>query len=192
MLKKLLNYMKENKKLSVVIGVVIAATIFVVWNKFSGDDSVTANSVTAPVRRGTIEVAVSGTGAVQPAATRSITPNQGGTIAAINVKNGERVSAGQLLFELNNDGIQTEIKKAQLDLQQAQLEYNLRLNERSQQYIYASISGQVAEIGVESGDDVQKNGELLIINDTNRLSFKVPETPALTVTVWAHSRIPPS
>ena len=174
MFEKFLNFMKIKKKLSSVIGLAIVAAAFLAWYLFSGNDSAPAESVTASVTRGNIEVTVSGTGAVQPSATRSITPNQSGTIAAINVKNGERVAAGRLLFELNNDSIQTEIKKAKLDLQQAQLEYNIRLDERKQQYIYAPISGQIGELKVDSGTDVQKNGDLLTIDDTSKLSFKVP------------------
>lgn len=173
-MNKILELLKKKRKLTAVIGVIIIAAGLLGWYLFAGEETVTAEAATATVTVGTIEVKVSGTGAVRPTATRSITPNQGGTIASINVKNGQQVKQGDLLFELRNDGIETEIRKAELDLRQAQLEYSIKLAERSDQNVSAPVSGQVTALEVDSGQDVQQNAALMVINDTSKLAVKLP------------------
>jgi len=174
MLKTILEKMKKKWKLSALLSVIIIAGGFLGWYLLSGNDSATAEAATATVRNGTIQVTVSGTGAVQPIMTRSITPNQSGTIASIKVKNGQQVKKGDLLFELKNDNVETEIKKAQLDLRQSQLDYNTRLDELKQQYVYAPINGQISIMDVDRGQNVQKNAILMTINDTSKLTVKIP------------------
>ncbi len=176
-LKKLntvLEVMKRKWKLTVPVSLIIISVGFIGWYLLGSKNSVTVEATTARVRKGTIRVTVSGTGSVKPSLVRNITANVSGIITSINFKNGQRVKKGDLLFELNNDSIRTDVKKSELDLLQAELDYSEKLEESKQQNVTAPISGQVSGIVIDQGQDMQKSAVLMVINDTSMLVFKVP------------------
>ncbi len=67
-------------------------------------------------------------GRIQPkGATRKLDTKTGGSVTAVNVKEGDTVKAGQILLEIDSDILQTELQQAQaklsgLENQKAQLE----------------------------------------------------------------------
>jgi HlyD family secretion protein len=68
---------------------------------------------TAPVIRQDLEVKVSATGSIRPLTPVNISPKQPGRILAIEVDQGERVKAGQLLARMDDSNLLGELLKAQ-------------------------------------------------------------------------------
>lgn len=178
MFKKILETVKRKWKMAAIAGVIVILAGAVWYYQTGNKNVVVAEARTATVTRDKIEVKVSETGSVQPSTSRSIVPNVSGTIAKINFRNGQQVKKGDLLFELNNDSIDSQIKNARLNLEQAQLQYNSLIDDRQQKYVNAPITGQITTLEVENGQGVQKNSVLMEISDTTRLEFKVPVNAA--------------
>src|ERR1019366_894205 len=74
------------------------------------------------VERGVVEATVSNTraGTVKPCRRTKFDPSEGGQIAHLLVKKGQRVKANQILLELWNDDLQAQAQLAQEQLGTAQ------------------------------------------------------------------------
>lgn len=155
----------------------IVAAIIVVglagWYFLGSKGTDQAQAVTASVTKGTIDVKVSGTGNVEPADTSNVIAKAGGSIARINVANGQHVTKGQLLFQLDASNVQSQIDKARLDQRLTQLDMGTTGEQLKQQQVYAPMSGRVTSIQVTKGQDVQKGAALMTIQDINNLSFQL-------------------
>ncbi len=77
--------------------------------------------VTAPVERGTVEetVANTRTGTVEPCHRARLSPATAGQIAALPVREGERVGQGQLLLRLWNDDLRAQLALAKREARAA-------------------------------------------------------------------------
>lgn len=75
---------------------------------------------TAVIGRGPIEVFVTGTGKVEPAARASLSFKTGGTLGELSVEVGDRVVAGQTLASLDSASLDASLLGAQADLIAAQ------------------------------------------------------------------------
>lgn len=101
---------------------------------FRSRNSTSATALaTTTVQRGTIKVTVSATGTAQPAVTKKIVAKASSTLKKIYVQDGAQVKKGDLLFELDTTNLENEIKKAELELQQAEQDYNAALNQKNSQ-----------------------------------------------------------
>lgn len=75
---------------------------------------------TATIEAGDFVDSIDSTSVLRPVQTSSIVPQVSGTIATINVQNGDQVTAGQTLFTLNNQTITDEATKAKAAADKAQ------------------------------------------------------------------------
>lgn len=174
---------KKQRKIVTLLGVGVVLAGVISWYMLTRTGTTQAQVVAMPATRGTIEVKVSGTGAVEPADTSNVTSKVGGTIAKIDVKDGQTVKRGQVLFELDSSDVQNQIDKAQLDLRQSQLQLGLTDQELNSQEARATISGQVYGIQVTEGQDVQNGARLMTIRDTSSMVAKVPFNDVSNITV---------
>jgi HlyD family secretion protein len=105
----------------------------------------TVASRTAAVTRGTVRSAVSGTGTVVPAAQQNVSFGVAGTLAEIDVKVGDRVTAGQVLAKLDPTTFQQALDQANNSAQQAQATLNNTVNGNAvQQAQHALAAAQQA------------------------------------------------
>ncbi|MFC5531967.1 efflux RND transporter periplasmic adaptor subunit [Cohnella yongneupensis] len=77
---------------------------------------------TTQVRRGTIEVKVSGTGSIQAAAKETLKATAAGKVEKVNVKSGDKVKKGDVLITYEQEDTSTQIRSKQIDLQKKKLE----------------------------------------------------------------------
>jgi HlyD family secretion protein len=75
---------------------------------------------TATVMRGTVRSAVTGTGAVVPAAQVNVGFRTGGQLTEVDVKVGDHVSKGQVLAKIDTRSLQIALDQANANLQTAQ------------------------------------------------------------------------
>lgn len=132
---------KRWKLISLITFGIIAAGISG-WYLLSNKDTATNQAATIQVSKGAIEVTVSGTGSVTPSVTKNIVSKVSGPISIINFKNGQKVKKGRLLFEVDDESLQNQIEKAELELKQAQIEYNASLADSKQQTTVSGPNGQ--------------------------------------------------
>jgi HlyD family secretion protein len=86
------------------------------------DGSAAPELLTATVSQGDIVITASGSAELVPAAELTIGFRTSGTIDALLVEVGDRVSAGDLLAELNTDSLERSLAAAEVELQIARLE----------------------------------------------------------------------
>lgn len=79
-----------------------------------------AGIVTAPVERTSIESIVSATGSVSAERVANLIAPGSGTVAAVLVEEGDRVSAGQVVASLDTSDLELGVKQAQAQLEVSQ------------------------------------------------------------------------
>ena len=96
-----------------LLALVVAAAVAAVALTFR---SRPATVHTVPVRRGDLLVRVLCDGNLEPPAGGELRAGDGGTVAAIAVRDGERVSQGEILLRLDNREIAAALRQAEADL----------------------------------------------------------------------------
>lgn len=109
---------------------------------------------TATVERGHFVDQVSATGSIEPINSTVVAPQIDGTIGEVKVQEGATVNAGDVLFTINNDKLDSDVNQADLALRAA----NSNLNAAQQQVnqINATIGqarNQDGEEGQAAADD---------------------------------------
>ena len=109
---------------------------------------------TATVERGHFVDQVSSTGSIEPITSTVVAPQIDGTIGEVKVQEGATVNAGDVLFTINNDKLDSDVNQADLALRAA----NSNLNAAQQQVnqINATIGqarNQDGEEGQAAADD---------------------------------------
>ncbi|MEG6565791.1 HlyD family efflux transporter periplasmic adaptor subunit [Thermoanaerobacterium saccharolyticum] len=111
--------------------------------------------VTIHTNNGDIKAIENGTLSVKN--TNVVTSQIQGTVASINVKEGQKISAGTLIATITTTVDDSTIKKDQLNLQQAQNNYNNILSEVNNLNIYAPIDGIIISQNINEGDQLSNS-----------------------------------
>lgn len=103
--------------------ILVAVMGFIVWtqlNSASNSRPTYSDSDIATARIGTLIATVSATGAIEPQTSATLAFLTNGNVAAILVKRGERVKAGQALANLDATALELQFKQAEANLAAAQ------------------------------------------------------------------------
>jgi HlyD family secretion protein len=177
-LKKLFS-MRHSKLVIVllVIVIVVIALVFTnnpVKNKinktFFSKASVTQRTTT--VKKGDLQVLVSGSGPIYFANDKILYPKIGATVTKVNYSEGDQVKTGDVIAEFDDSDFQSTILSDQLSLEQSELAVQEDNQSISELNIAAPFTGQVSNI-VNAGDTVQPNGTVLTISDTSKLKLSL-------------------
>ena len=98
--------------------VVILVAGFLVYSVI-GKKSSNATYTTAAVTRGTLTVAVAGNGSVVSQNSASVNPPISGTVRQLTVKVGDKVRKGEVLFVLDNPGLDANVTQSKSSYQSA-------------------------------------------------------------------------
>ncbi len=137
--------------------VVIAAGAWAGYRYFDGkkEAPLAAAQATTQVRKGTIEVKVSGTGNIQPSARETVTAGSAGTVEKVHAKKGDTVKKGDVLvtYEEEDNASQLrskeiDLKKKKLELQDLQTKFKSAADDESRDAVALSIQKQ--ELDIES------------------------------------------
>ncbi|GAW28335.1 efflux RND transporter periplasmic adaptor subunit [Carboxydocella sp. ULO1] len=161
-------------KLALIIGISLLVVAGAAWGWLGRNKTAaTSQQASIAVRKGELQVTISGNGTIQPAASKSITTAVSGKISSINFQNGQQVKAGDLLFTITADSLAYDLARSRLELKQAELELaNLKTQQRQLQ-ITAPVSGYVTGVQVSTGQEIQKGMTLLTIEDRSKLKTKI-------------------
>ena len=109
----------SHKILSILILFIIIASPFAIYHFMP--KKATVRYMTQAVKKGDINVSVSGTGQVSSLKTVNLTAEVAGTVTGVYVKAGQSVNAGNLLFKIDSTDAQQKVNNAELSLENAQL-----------------------------------------------------------------------
>lgn len=116
---KIKTFVLKHKIFSVLVLIILATSPFAV-NYFMPQKT-TVNYVTQAVKKGNIEVSVSGTGQVSSLKTVNISSEVSGDVISVNVEAGDEVDKGDVLFRLDPTDAAADVKDAEISLESAKV-----------------------------------------------------------------------
>lgn len=117
---------RKSRKTLAVAGIAIAivalvgVAAFAMTRKPAEEPAPVAKLNTTAVYKSDFTNTVSATGTVQALSSKNVAPEVSGTIESIKVSEGQAVQAGDVLFTLKNDDLDTAVDQAQNQLDMAQ------------------------------------------------------------------------
>ena len=163
---------KLKKWLFIVIPVVlvIAIAISLIPGK-SGKMPMDIQYTTASAELRTIVSSLSGSGALQPANSYTVTTLVEGEVLSADFEEGDIVKKDSVLYEIDSSDTANNIERSQISLRQAQESYN---NSLEKKYIKSPISGKVFTLEVEVGDEVRQGQTVATVRDSDTMDITVP------------------
>ncbi|MCX7920879.1 MAG: HlyD family efflux transporter periplasmic adaptor subunit [Clostridia bacterium] len=162
----------------VIIGIIcvvvlggLALTYALKGNPFAKEAAVQQR--TARVVKGNLNISISGSGPIASSNRVEVASGVQGTITKANFKEGDKVKAGDLLFELDDSDAKSNIEKIKSDIAQMQVTVDDNKKSLSNLTIKAPFGGQVTEVVPKAGDVLQKNATILTITDSSKLKAVV-------------------
>ncbi|MFD0712600.1 efflux RND transporter periplasmic adaptor subunit [Paenibacillus sp. GCM10027626] len=142
------------KWLLLIIGIIIVAGGVYAYFQFKKEDQPAAPPVaTTKVRKGTIEVSVSGTGSIQVGDRQSVTAGKQGTIKEVKIKENGLVKKGDVMLVLEGEDNSDQISSSEIDLEKKLLEltdlqdrYDAEEDEKNLSSLELSIKKQKLDI----------------------------------------------
>lgn len=191
-LKKLFGK-KSVRIVSILLVIAIVAGIIYVPKMFSTKAaSSTTTQRTAVVRKGNINISISGSGPLVFSNRVSVTSKVASTILALNFKEGDRVKKGGVLAQLDDTDARRNYEQVQDSVLQSQLSRQNTTDEYNDLTVTAPFAGQVKNLTAELGSTKNKNESLMTLIDTSKLkatlTFSGSAAKSITVgrTVTVH------
>ena len=168
--------LKKKKLIAVLLVIVILAAVWRSCAGGGGGRAAAADSqyLSATVDRGDITSSLSASGTLEPADSYTVTTLSSGEILAADFEEGDQVTEGAVLYQIDSSDASTNLEKAQLALDQAQRSYERALESQADQDVKAPTAGTVMDVLVESGDEVAAGETLAEIQDRDTVSVEVP------------------
>lgn len=103
------------------------------------------------------------------------TAEQSGTVAKINVKNGDWVNKGDVIAVLENSSVTNQLKSAKMNYSDAVGNLSDTKKEAEDYVLTAPISGKVLQKNYKKGDTVAGTNSttLMVVADTTKMKFTI-------------------
>jgi HlyD family secretion protein len=159
--------------LTLAVIVLVALNYKNISNKLFGSNiNVSQRIVT--VKRGNIKTFVLGSGSIYSTKDNMIYSKVSGTITAVNFKAGDKVKAGDVIYQIDDKNAENSLDMAKATLEQSQVAADASNEDVSNLSITAPQAGQVSKILINKGDTIQSNTPVLTITDTSQLYVLLP------------------
>ncbi|MDL2274058.1 HlyD family efflux transporter periplasmic adaptor subunit [Oscillospiraceae bacterium OttesenSCG-928-G22] len=133
-----------------------------------------ADYIFEPVSRRDITSKLSGSGALEPADSYTVTSLNSGDILSAPFEEGDIIEKDALLYEIDSSTAKTGIERAQLSLAQSQRNYQQKLDSLDDLNVKATESGTIVELHVDPGDDVKAGDTIATIRESGTMSLVIP------------------
>ena len=122
------------------------------------------------VTRRTIAQTLSTTGTLKAANSYTVKTLVQGEILSSDFEEGDEVTAGQQLYQIENSDASTNVEQAQISLDQAQRNYDTIADYR---YVRSPVSGTVYTLSVKVGDEVSSGQEVAVVQDASQMVLQL-------------------
>lgn len=173
-LRKVISFIKRKYLILILIVVVIAIGSGVFAYVKSKSSAKSTGYTEYTVRKGNIEVTISGTGSVTSSTKQTISSNVAGTIKAVYFSEGDTVKQGDLLLQLDDSTAASQVTRTSLSIEQSKRDLETAYENVSNLSVKSTINGQVSSITLSEGDSVNKGQEICTVTDTSHLKVIVP------------------
>lgn len=185
-LSKYKKYLKWAVPLVVVVVIVAAVAIY--QSNKTQTAEVAPEYTQASVTRRTISQTLSTTGTLQAANSYTVRTLVEGEILSADFEEGDEVSAGQQLYQIENSDASTSVEQAQINLDQAQRNYDTIADYR---YVRSPVAGTVYSLKVKVGDEVTSGQEVAVVQDASQMVLQLtfPSADAASFSVGQSAQI---
>ena len=156
------------------VAVLIAGGGAVYYKKAKAAEAagVAYNAVT--VTKGDLTAVISSSGTLEPIEQYDIVSLATGDILTDNLSEGDEVTEGQVLYEVDPAAAERNIEKYQIALEKQQISNEETQNSLQNQYVKATTSGVITELYVDEDDEVSSGTQLFEITDYETLTATLP------------------
>ncbi|MCD7791901.1 MAG: efflux RND transporter periplasmic adaptor subunit [Oscillospiraceae bacterium] len=159
--------------LVIVVVIIIAAVVgFSVMRRGNNTEVATAYTESTVEYRD-ITSEITGSGTLEAANSYTVTTLVEGEILTADFEEGDEVEEDQLLYTIDSSDTESSIERAEISLSQAQRNYSDAVENVSDLNVKSTISGQVVELFVDVGDDVNNGQTIATVRDTSVMTLKV-------------------
>jgi Membrane-fusion protein len=175
-----INQVKTKKKINLKLIVICLAILIIAAAVYAyitiSKSKTTGNTVqsTTTVSKGNISVSITGSSYLESSNRRVISPKVTSKITKVNIKEGDQVKAGDVLFELDDTDALLNIENTKNSIAQTELSQKSNLKSVTGLEMKAPFSGQVTDITVKQGDTVGKGSAVLTLTDQSKLKVVLP------------------
>ena len=176
---------KKKGVLALIIGAAVLAAVFGLWLLKSRSARTSSEGVqgqrTAVVTKGTITSELSSSGVISPKDTYSLTSLVEGEVISADFEEGDQVTEGQILYQIDVSSMESELKSASTSLERAkkkyekaQEDYNEAVSDYSGNTYKATRTGYIRELNIQAGDQVGQNTDIASIYNDQIMKIRVP------------------
>lgn len=174
---------KTGIRLAVLLLVLAGGAVF--WRQHALSAKVSSDSKkkqrTAAVTRGTLSSELTSSGVIEPKDTYSITFLVEGEVVLADFEEGDQVTEGQVLYQIDVSSMESELRSATNSLERANSsyeraveDYEEALRDYSGNTYKSSRTGFIRELKIEAGDKVGNNTEIATIYNDQTMKIRVP------------------
>ncbi|UJF32857.1 efflux RND transporter periplasmic adaptor subunit [Paenibacillus hexagrammi] len=137
----------------------------------------TTQQTAMKVTKGSISSTISGTSQLQAQNMQNIVIPVDGMIKTMNLTKNQAVKKGDVLVELSVPSTETNLKEAQVSLDQMQKDLAELESEQNHMTVSAPISGKLTlSSNLDAGSQVSKTTKIGTVSDTSEYKVKLPFT----------------
>ncbi|MCX7709667.1 MAG: HlyD family efflux transporter periplasmic adaptor subunit, partial [Clostridia bacterium] len=129
---------------------------------------------TVKVARGDIDVAISGTGTVQPISRYDIVPLVKGNILQAPFEEGMDVKLGDLLYKIDDSDLSFNIQKAENGIEKLKINTQSTVESIKDLNVYAPIDGRISGLSAKEGDQTGSNSKIAEIIEDRHIVATIP------------------
>lgn len=136
---------------------------------------------TATVTRGSITSQLSSSGVISPKDTYSLTSLVEGEVIAADFEEGDQVTEGQVMYQIDVSSMESELKSAATSMERANRSYEQAAEDYEEaRALYSgntyksTRSGFIKSLSVDVGDQISSNTQIASIYNDQTMKLKVP------------------
>lgn len=162
----------KTKKGKIAAGVVIVVAVAALKLALGGGSGEPMDMYTpAKAEKRTISQTISGSGALEPANSYTVTTLIQGKVLSADFEEGDTVDTDTVLYKIDSSATTNSIEQAQLSLNQAQRSYS---SAEEMRYVKAETAGTVTELTVHAGQSVTAGQTVGKVLDNSVMTLVVP------------------
>jgi len=174
--------------ITVIIVIVLAGGYFGYTRYYAQNNQQKTQQITdkntLEVQTGSMKKTISASGNIFPIEEQNLTFSTDGTVAAVNVEEGDNVEEDKILIELKNNQAQLQFVKAENQLKnaringspnaikEAELDYEIAKERLDDTQLKAPYSGVITELLVQKGDYINSGQEVATLIDNSQYEVK--------------------
>lgn len=164
--------LKSKKTLFIILGVIILIIAVIAGMSIKKTkQTVAIVGVEARAEKRNIISSITGSAVVMPKDQYSITALVSGDVISADFEQGDIVSEGDILYEIDSSDAKTTIENSEISYKRSHMDYENALENYNNLTVKADISGVVEKLYIKKGDSASQGTKIADIYDDSYLTL---------------------